>query len=52
MSRIFICGDLHGSVNSICGVISQIDNPKEDDKIIICGDAGFEYGTYIQDTAK
>lgn len=50
--RIFICGDIHGSVNSICGVISQIDNPKKDDKIIICGDAGFEYGTYIQDTAK
>ena len=52
MGRIFICGDQHGAGYNISRTISQIDNPKEDDKIIICGDAGFEYMNYIQGAAK
>lgn len=52
MGRIFITGDTHGASYDIFHKISQIDNPKEDDKIIICGDAGFEYMDYIQGSAK
>lgn len=52
MGRIFCCGDIHGSAQRIKNIISQIDNPKEDDKIIICGDAGFEYMESIQGAAK
>ena len=52
MGRIFVTGDIHGASYNISRVISQIENPKEDDKIIICGDAGFEYMDYIQGAAK
>lgn len=52
MGRIFITGDKHASTQDILSTILQIDNPKEDDKIIICGDAGFEYMNYIQGNAK
>ena len=52
MGRILVCGDIHGNVYSVRDVISQISDPKEDDKIIICGDAGFEYMDCIQGAAK
>lgn len=52
MGRIFCCGDIHGAGYNITSLITQIDEPTEDDIIIICGDAGFEYGTYIQGAAK
>lgn len=52
MGRIFCCGDVHGAGYDITSLIAQIKNPAEDDIIIMCGDAGFEYGTYIQGSAK
>lgn len=52
MSRIFCCGDLHGDAYNIAYLIAQINNPIEEDNIIVCGDAGFEYGKNIQIGAK
>lgn len=52
INRIFVCGDIHGSAENIRLILAQIDNPTEKDIIIICGDAGFEYETHIQFSAK
>lgn len=52
MGRVFVTGDIHGAGYEVSHRIAQIDNPKEDDKIIVCGDAGFEYMDYIQGAAK
>lgn len=52
MGRVFVVGDIHGKPIYIRDTISQIDNPSEDDFIIIAGDAGFEYQDYIMGTAK
>ena len=52
MSRIFIKGDIHGNRYDVSYTIAQINNPKEDDKIIVCGDAGLEYDTWIGTPAK
>ena len=52
MGRIFIKGDIHGDRYDVAYVIAQISNPKEDDKIIICGDAGLSYDTWIGTPAK
>ncbi len=52
MGRIFVTGDIHGKPICIRDVISQIDNPSEDDFIIIAGDAGFEYQDHIMGAAK
>ena len=49
---IYICSDVHGDKSRIEEVIDQIHNPTEEDKIIICGDAGFEYGGHIMGSAK
>lgn len=49
---IYVTGDIHGNVHNIRNVISQIDNPSKDDFIIIAGDAGFEYESYIMGPAK
>jgi predicted phosphodiesterase len=49
---IYITGDVHGSALNICNKINQITNPIEDDIIIICGDAGFEYEDHIMGQAK
>ena len=52
MGRIFITGDKHAKPICIRDAISQIDNPSEDDIIIIAGDAGFEYQEYVMGQAK
>lgn len=49
---IYITGDIHGSSANVRERIAQIENPKEDDVIIVCGDAGLEYGSQIQGSAK
>lgn len=45
MNNIFIRGDLHGDRYEVIRTIAQIDNPTEEDKIIVCGDAGLSYDT-------
>ena len=52
MNRIFITGDIHGNPGSAISRIYQIDNPTEEDKIIVCGDAGLEYGGIISADTK
>lgn len=52
MGQVYVTGDVHGSAAAINSVINQIENPAEDDIIIICGDAGFEYQTYVMGQAK
>ena len=52
MNRVFITGDIHGNHLSVANIINRIDNPTEDDYIIICGDAGLEYGSYIAQSTK
>lgn len=52
MSRIFIKGDIHGNRYDVIYTIAQIDNPTEDDKIIVCGDAGLSYDTWTGTAAK
>lgn len=49
---VYITGDLHGSKLEVEHRIEQIENPKEEDIIIVCGDAGLEYGNQIQGAAK
>lgn len=51
--NIYITGDIHGSPGAIRSRIAQIEDPTEEDVIIVCGDAGFEYTSqYIMDSAK
>lgn len=50
--RIFICADIHGSSAVIQDIIKEINRPTPQDTIIICGDAGFEYGDHIMGKAK
>lgn len=52
MNRVFITGDIHGNHLSVADIINRINNPTEDDYIIICGDAGLEYGSYISQSTK
>lgn len=52
MGRVFVTGDTHGKPICIKDAISQIDNPSEDDFIIITGDAGFEYQNLVMGAAK
>ena len=49
---IYITGDIHGSKIEVENRIAQINNPTEEDIIIICGDAGLEYGNQIQGSCK
>ena len=48
--RFFICADIHGDAQVVKNLIAQVPNPNEEDTIIVCGDAGFEYG-YVNSTA-
>lgn len=50
--RIFITGDIHGYAADISLRMQEISNPTEDDVIIVCGDAGLEYGENIMGQAK
>lgn len=52
MNNIFIRGDLHGDRYEVIRTIAQIDNPTEEDKIIVCGDAGLSYDTWKGTPAK
>lgn len=49
---IYVTGDIHGSKTGVEQRIAQIENPTTDDIIIVCGDAGLEYGGQIQGSAK
>lgn len=49
---VYFQGDLHGSVAAINNCLSQIENPTEQDVIVVCGDAGLEYGAQIMGKAK
>lgn len=49
---VYLCGDLHGSVQAVKNVIAQIQEPTEDDIIVVCGDAGLEYGNQVMGSAK
>ena len=49
---IYITGDIHGNAHEIRNRIAQIKNPSKDDFIIIAGDAGFEYESYVMGAAK
>jgi 3-oxoacid CoA-transferase subunit A len=50
--RFFVCADLHGDTKNILHVLNWIENPSEEDTIIVCGDAGFEYEDRIMGSAK
>lgn len=49
---VYIAADAHGDVNRYKEIVNQIDDPKEEDIIIICGDAGLEYDIYIMGQCK
>lgn len=49
---IYVTGDIHGDPKNIRAVVSKISKPSENDFIIIAGDAGFEYESYIMGAAK
>lgn len=49
---VYICGDLHGSVIDVNQAIAQIESPSVDDIIIVCGDAGLEYGGPVMGSCK
>lgn len=44
--------DLHGSIADVNLVLSQIDSPSSNDYIIVCGDAGLEYGNIVSSRTK
>lgn len=52
MNNVYVCGDLHGNPHNIRYIISQIEDPSENDFIIVAGDAGFEYQGYNMGQAK
>lgn len=45
MCRIFVTGDKHGNPQEYKSAVDRIEDPKETDKIIVCGDAGLSYDT-------
>ena len=49
---VYITGDKHGSVNEYINVIERLPHATEDDVIIVCGDAGLEYGGNIMGSCK
>lgn len=49
---IYLASDPHGSYVRYQSFIDQISEPSADDYIIICGDAGLEYGSYHASEAK
>lgn len=49
---VWVAGDTHGDAEDFRNIISQIENPKPEDYIIIAGDAGLEYGNFIMGSCK
>lgn len=49
---IFITGDKHGMASDLRVTLGCVPNPSEDDKLIICGDFGAEYGQAINGRLK
>lgn len=49
---IYITGDVHGIASDLKVRFGCIPNPTEDDKLIICGDFGAEYGSQINGRLK
>ena len=49
---VYIRGDAHGDKLAYQYTIDQIENPKEEDIIIVCGDASLEYGKYVMGSCK
>ena len=41
---VYLCSDIHGDKMGYKYIIDQIKSPKEEDIIIVCGDASLEYG--------
>lgn len=52
MCRIFVTGDKHGNPQEYKSAINRIKDPRETDKIIVCGDAGLSYGSFVSGAAK
>lgn len=53
MGRTFIFGDIHGIFSNFTSRVNwYIQEPKEDDVIICCGDVGLEYGNQIHGSLK
>lgn len=49
---IYLTSDKHGDKMAYKYTIDQIKNPKEEDVIIVCGDASLEYGKYNMGSCK
>lgn len=49
---VYLCSDIHGDKMGYKYVIDQIENPKEEDIIIVCGDASLEYGNYTMGSCR
>lgn len=49
---IYITGDIHGMASDLRVRFGCIPNPIEEDKLIICGDFGAEYGSNINGRLK
>lgn len=49
---VYVHGDIHGSALEVKSCLSQIKNPRANDVIVVCGDAGLEYGDSVQGSAK
>lgn len=49
---VYITGDKHGSVNEYINIIEQLPHATQDDVVIVCGDAGLEYGRNIMGSCK
>lgn len=49
---IYVTGDKHGKPEKYYSAINQIDCPSANDVIIVCGDAGLEYGTFHSKKCK
>jgi 3-oxoacid CoA-transferase subunit A len=45
---VYITGDTHGCIGDYRLAYSKIENPTEDDVIIVCGDNGIFYGEMVQ----
>lgn len=49
---IYVTGDIHGCIADVKSRIAAIQEPTENDIIVVCGDAGLEYGNHIMGSVK